>query len=133
MAQRTNLVIKDQAATPADHTFTPDGDDANGVHLFSEKTGVPAGNLRFSASIKTGSGKYKPTLRFTLPVVQTQTINGISAPTIVRSAYAEVSFTFDSLSTLQERKDAVAYVRNVLAVTGQAQIYELLTDLSDIY
>lgn len=132
MSARTNLVINDRAGTPVAHTYSPDGDDANGVHLYSEKTGVPAGNPRFSASLKSSNGKYRPSLRIQLPITQTQTINGVSAPVVVRTAYVEVNATFDALSTTQERADAIGLMANALAA-AQTQINDLLVNLSDIY
>lgn len=132
MAQRANLVIKDRASTPVDHTFSPDGDDANGVHVFSEKTGVPAGNPRFTASLRQSNGKYRPTLKLAVPVVQTQTVNGVSSPVVVRVAYVELSATFDALSSTQERADAVGLMYNSMAA-AQTQINDLLVNLSDIY
>ncbi len=132
MAARSNLVLTDRADTPANHTYTPDGDDANGVHVFSEKTGVPAGNPRFTASIRSSNGKYRPSLRLSVPVVQTQTINGVSSPVIVRTAFVDVGFTFDELSSAQERADAVGLMTSSLA-TAQTMINDLIVNLSDIY
>lgn len=133
MSARTNLVINDRAATPVAHTYSPDGDDSNGVHVYSEKTSVPAGNPRFTAQLrKDASGKYRPTLRLAVPVVQTQTINGVSSPVIVRTAYVEVNATFDGLSTSQERADAIGLMVNALAAS-QAQINDMVVNLSDIY
>lgn len=132
MSARANLVINDRAATPAAHTFTPDGDEANGVHVFSEKTSVPAGNSRFTASLRKSNGKYRATLRFQLPVVQTQVINGVSSPVVVRTAFVELNTTFDELSTDQERKDAIGFMANTLAAS-QTQINDLLVNVSDIY
>lgn len=132
MSARTNLVINDRAATPVAHTYSPDGDDANGVHQYSEKTTVPAGNPRFTAKLTSSNGKYRPSLRLQIPVVQTQTINGVSSPVVVRTAYIEVNCTFDALSTLQERDDAVGLMVNSLAV-AQTQIRDLVVNLSDIY
>lgn len=132
MAARTNLVINDRAATPVAHTYSPDGDDANGVHVFSTKTGVPASNARFTAQYKQSGGKFRPSLRLAIPVVQTQTISGIENPVVVRTAYAEISFTFDALSTTQERKDCVGLMANALAA-DQTQINDLLVNLSDIW
>ncbi|DAD50249.1 TPA_asm: coat protein [ssRNA phage Gephyllon.3_12] len=132
MSSRTNLVVNDRAATPVAHTYTPDGDDTNGVHVFSEKTSVPAGNPRFTAVLKQSSGKYRPSLRLAIPVVQTQIINGVSSPVVVRTAFAEVSFTFDSLSTSQERADCVGLMANALA-TSQTQVNDMVVNLSDIY
>lgn len=132
MSARTTLVINDRKATPVAHTFTPDGDDQNGVHLYSEKGSVPAGNPRFSAALRQTGGKYRPTLRLQIPVVQTQNISGIESPVVVRTAYIEVSATFDALSTTGERADAVGLMVNALAAS-QTQINDLFVGLSDIY
>lgn len=132
MSARTNLVINDRAATPVAHTYSPDGDDQNGVHLWSEKTSVPAGNPRFTARLASSNGKYRPSLRLQVPVMQTQVINGVSSPVLVRTAYAEVNFTFDALSSSQERTDCVGLMVNALAV-AQTQINDLVVNLSDVY
>lgn len=132
MSARSNLVINDRAGTPVAHTYSPDGDDTNGVHVFTEKTTVPAGNPRYTASLKQSNGRYRPTIKLAVPVVQTQTINGVSTPVVVRTAYAEVGFTFDSLSSAQERADCVGLLANSLA-TAQTQINDMVVNLSDIY
>lgn len=132
MSARSNLVINDRAATPVAHTYTPDGDDTNGVHVFSEKTTVPAGNPRFTASLRYSNSKYRSTCKLTVPVVQTQVINGVSSPVVMRTAFAEVNFTFDSLSSSQERADCVGLLANALA-TAQTQINDMIVNLSDIY
>lgn len=132
MAARGNLVINDRAATPVAHTYTPDGDDANGVHVYSEKTSVPAGNPRYTASLRTSNGKFRPTVKLSIPVVQTQTINGVASPVVVRTAYAEVNFTFDSLSSEQERADCVGLLVNSLAAS-QTQLNDMIVKLSDIW
>jgi hypothetical protein len=51
---------------------------------------------------------------------------------VVRTAFAEVNFTFDALSSDQERKDCVGLIANALAAS-QTQINDLLVNLSDIY
>lgn len=133
MSARGNLVIKDRTSpTPVDHTFSPDGDDTNGVHVFSEKTGVPAGNARYTIGLRSSNGKYRPTARLAVPVVATQTINGVSSPVVIRTAYIDVSATFDQLSTAQERADIIGLMVNSLS-TSQTQINDLFVNLSDIY
>jgi len=132
MSARTNLVINDRATTPVAHTYTPDGDDTNGVHVYSEKTTVPAGNPRFTASLRNSNGKYRPTVKLVIPVTQTQTINGVSSPVVVRTSYAEVNFTFDALSSEQERADTVGLLANALAAS-QTQLNDMVVKLSDIY
>jgi hypothetical protein len=132
MSARGNLVINDRAGTPVAHTFTPDGDDVNGVHVWSEKTGVPAGNPRYTASLRQSNGKYRPSLKLQFPIVQTQTINGVSTPVVVRTSFVEVNFTFDALSSTQERSDTVGLMYNSLAAS-QTQINDMITNLSDVY
>jgi len=132
VSARTNLVINDRAATPVAHTYSPDGDDLNGVHVFSEKTTVPAGNPRFTASLRKSGGKYRGALRLAVPVVQTQTINGVSTPVVVRTAFIEVNTTFDALSSEQERADTVGLMANAMAAS-QTQMNDMLVKLSDIY
>lgn len=133
MSARGNLVVADRTTpTPVNRTFTPDGDDVNGVHIYSEKSGVPAGNARYTAQLRFTKGKYRGTLRLAVPVVQTQTISGISSPVVVRTAYVEVNVTFDSLSSAQERADAIGMMANSL-VPAQTQINDLIVNLSDIW
>lgn len=133
MSARGNLILKDQAGTPVSHTYSPDG-DANGVHIFSEKaSGVPAGFPTFTASLrKQANGKFRAQLKLSVPVVQTQVISGISSPVVVRTAFVEVFTTFDGLSTDQERKDAIALMREAL-LPASTQVYNLLTVPEDIY
>lgn len=132
MSARGNLVINDRAATPVAHTYTPDGDDKNGVHLYSEKGSVPAGNAKYSIGLRQTGGRYRGSIRLALPVVQTQTINGVSTPLVVRTSYIEVNTSFDPLSSAQERADTVGLLVNSLAA-AQAQINDLIVNLSDIY
>jgi hypothetical protein len=132
MSARTNLVINDRAATPVAHTYSPDGDDQNGVHLWSEKTTVPAGNPRFTARLASSNGKYRPSLRLQVPIVQTQTLNGVSSPVVVRTAFVEVNFTFDALSSTQERADTVGLMVSAMQAS-QTQINDLVVNLSDVY
>lgn len=132
MAARSNLVVNDRASTPVAHTFTPAGDDANGVHIFLERNGVPAADGRFTASIRSSNGKWRPTLRMQIPVVQTQDVSGILTPVVVRTAFAELNLTFDATSSLQERKDLIGMFANALAAS-QTMIDDMITGLNDIY
>lgn len=131
MAARTNLVLKDRAATPVNHTFSPDGTDANGVHLFSEKVGVPASYPKFSARLAMGK-KARITLKLVVPITQTQVINGVSNPVIVRTAYGDINLTFDPLSTEQERADLVGQLADSL-LASQTQINDMVVKMSDIW
>lgn len=132
MAARANLVLTDRAGTPVARTYSPDGDDINGVHVFSEKTGVPVANPRFTASLRRTNGKFRPSLKLAVPISQTQTINGVSTPVIVRTGYAEVNFTFEGVSSAQERADIVGLMVSSLQAS-QTQINDMIVNLSDIW
>lgn len=132
MAARSNLIVNDRAATPVAHTYSPDGDDKNGVHVFSEKGSVPAGNAKYTIGLRQSGGRYRGSIRLAVPVVQTQTLNGVSTPVVVRTAYIEVNTSFDALSSTQERADAVGLLVNSLAAS-QVQINDCIVNLSDIY
>jgi hypothetical protein len=133
MPQLQNLVLQDQAATPASHTFVP-RDIIDGVGAVIETTGVPIGNSTLTVSSKQSktTGKWKVIVKIVVPVVATQVINGVSTPVVARTAFAELTLNFESTSTLQERKDIVAFMRNSLATTS-ALTYGAATDLSGIY
>lgn len=133
MPQLQNLVLTDRAATPVNHTFTP-LDITNGVGSVVESSGVPIGNNRVQASLvrTNGTGRYKGTLKFTFPVVQTQTVNGVSTPVVVRTSYADLSFTFDPSSSEQERKDVVGMVQSALDAS-KVLTNDLLVKLQGIY
>lgn len=132
MAARANLVLTDRATTPVNHTYSPAGVDPNGVHVFTEKTATPVGNPSFTARLVRSKDRYKATLRLAVPVVQTQTINGVSSPVVVRTNYIEVSSTVDGMATDQERKDLVGLMTSALA-PGSTMINDLLVNVTDIY
>jgi hypothetical protein len=115
MPQLQNLVVNDRQATPVAHTFVPLDIDKNNVGTVVETTGVPIGNSRVTISSKVlPSQKHKARMTMAVPVVQTQTINGVSTPVVVRTAYADLTFTFDSTSSEAERNDIVGMLANSL-------------------
>lgn len=118
MPQLQNLVLKDRAATPVDHTFTP-LEVKGGVATVVETAGVPIGDKRFSVSLsKTPqNNRYKTTIKMVVPVVADETVNGVTRPTVVRTSYVDATFTFDNTSTLQERKDVVGMFASSLEPT----------------
>lgn len=132
MPQLQNLVLTDRADTPVDHTFVPRGIVGN-VGEVVESSGVPIGDSRVTISLnKTSGSRYKAILKLEVPVVQTATINGIDTPTVVRKAYAECTFSFDSSSTEQERDDIVGMLRSALAVESTL-INDTVVKLQGVY
>lgn len=131
MPQLQNVVLQDREATPVDHTFTP-LDITSGVGTVVESSGVPVGQNRLTISQRTSNGKFRPSLRLSLPVVQTQTVNGVSTPVVVRTAYVEVNFTFDSTSSANERNNAVGLLASALD-PSKTLINDTIVNLQGVY
>jgi hypothetical protein len=111
MPQLQNVILKDRAATPKDHTFTP-RNIADGVGETVETTGVPVGESRFTIGMRRVNDRYKATMKLAIPVVVNQTINGVTTPVVDRVAYADVKFDFSAKSTEQERNDIVGMLQS---------------------
>ena len=132
MPQLQNLVLTDRATAPVAHTFTPINIDANGVGTVAETGTVPVGEPKFSIQNKRVNGRFKVTLKLSVPVVQTQTINGISTPTVVRTAYVDATFTFDGTASEQERKDIVGMFQSSLD-PAKVLVNDTLIKLQGVY
>jgi len=129
MVQLTSLVLKDHAN--ADVTFAP-RDIVGGVATTVSSTGVPIAEKYASFAVsKTQTGKRKVTMKIALPVVQDVTVSGVTRPTIVRTAYADVTLSFDNTSSTEERQDLHAALKAMLADT--TQIKPLIETLASPY
>jgi hypothetical protein len=133
MPQLQNLILTDRAGTPVNHTFTPEGiDPKTGVASVVKTSGVPVGDMRYTISSRKSAARRRISIRLSIPVVQTQTINGISTPVVVRTSYANVDFNFDATSTMQERDDTVGMLASSLANT-KVLVDSTVVDLEGIY
>lgn len=113
-----NTSLNDREATPVAHLFVPkDVITPGNIGRLVRYTGIPVGEETLTASTKQVGKRFKHKSVLTVPVVQTQTINGISAPVVVRTAFFDGTFTFDQESTEQERKNLVGMVMAMLDPT----------------
>jgi len=128
MPQLNQLVLKDK--DNVDHTFSPTG-ITGGVATLEESTGIPIGNKRLTlSSSQTAAGRRKVTLKFAIPIVQDASVNGVSRPTVVRTGYADLTFSFDGGSSTAERH----MVRHFLAQSlSNAMIESMVNDLQSVY
>lgn len=136
MSAIANIVINDGQATPASHTFAPVTIDAQGVAKWADRSGgISVGFPALSYSLKSPSGNsksYKMTAKVTLPVLEQtspSTSTGIQpAPTVAYNLIANVELVLPERSTLQDRKNLLAYMRNYLAnatvITAGVENYE---------
>lgn len=132
MANIQNLVLADRETTPVNHTFTP-RDASGNIGIVQESTGVKIGDKTYSISVrKTPSGLWKVTLKFVVPVVVTETINGVSVPKVARTSYVSCEWSFDKESTVQERKNVVGMFADSLDAS-QTIVNDALVNLNPVY
>lgn len=122
------VALKDGAAVV--HTYNP-RDITNGVATLVESTGVPIADKRLSISQSrvAASGRTKVTMKLVVPIVQDVVVAGISKPTVVRTAYADLTFTFDSTSSVAERKDVRSLIDTALQSTMGIAVIDAIDTL----
>jgi len=131
MPQLANLVLTDRAGTPVNHTFVP-RDIVGNVATVVESTGVPVGDKRVSLSLRdTGNGNKVVSVRMVFPIVNDQTINGVTTPVVVRTSYVDLDLKFSNTSTEQERKDVVGQLYTLLG--SGLWTNDLFTKLQGVY
>lgn len=132
MPQATAFTVVDREGTPANHTFSPAGEGKDGSWIFTETATTKVGEKRIHIGIRKSAENYKVRLLLVDPVVGTEVINGISNPKVLRTSYADVTFTFSDKSDLQSRKNTVGMFANALA-SNQVMIDGVLTKLESLY
>lgn len=114
----------------ADHVFAPDYQDSKGVQVFRKPGTAPVGDeiLTFLTTRAPNGGKIKSTLKVKVPKTQDVDVGGVIRPTVVKTAYAELTITTDSTATLEDRQEifkmlcsAVTYSENPLIVDSIEQ------------
>lgn len=131
MPQLQALTLTDRQASPVAHTFQPEGISQN-VGSVVENKDVPIGNPRYSLSLRQTEKAYKGTLKFAVPIVVNQVINGVSTPVVARTSYVNCEFEFAKTSTEQERKDVVGMFQSSLA-PGAVLVNDTLVKLQGVY
>jgi len=122
MGAIASVVINDGQATPVAHTFAPVNIVADVAKLADRSGGIAIGYPVITQSVRAPNGNlrtYKVTSRVALPVLEVtspSTASGIQpAPTLAYTLLCNMEFILPERSSLQERKNLLAYVRNYLA------------------
>lgn len=131
MPQLQNLVLTDRAATPVAHTYTPK-DIVGNIATVVETSGVPIGNNTYSISLRQTDGRSKATIKAAFPIVQTETINGVSQPKVVRVARVSMEFDFANTSSEAERNNVVGMIADSLS-TNKTLVNDVLVKLQNVY
>jgi hypothetical protein len=95
-------------------------------------SGVPVGEEKLTVSMRKSGSKFRGKLTLTMPVVQNQTVNGITIPTAVRTAYATLDVTFDEGSSTQERTNLIGMLADALG-TSKTLVHNSLVGLEGVY
>lgn len=128
MTAMTNLLVKDDAATPIESTLVPITDSPY-PQWRANAAGVPIdGQIRLSASIdKQKNGGYKVTVKLEVPVMETLGASGTSAgyvappkvayvvPTILTMFVDKRSTSADRMNTL---KMLIGLIQGATSTTG---------------
>jgi hypothetical protein len=109
-------------------------EEDNGVFRFVEKdpSGVPIGEKRLRVSLRETPSNHKVRLRLEVPVVQTETVEGIDNPKIVRVGTADLVLTFAKTSSTAERNLVAGLMADLLQTT-QTELDAIITGLENLY
>lgn len=119
------LTVNDGLASPTAHTFAPVSTTGQKAKWADRSPSIPAGFRTISHEINEPSGNRtvnKVSMGFMCPTVATVG----SVDTVVRYNSAQVILNLHPESTLQERKDLLAYVANSLGLAVVKTSVELL-------
>lgn len=137
MAIRGNITLTDAATTPVNHVYYPLR-SAGDILFWQDRTATPvlAGQNKLSVQQRTATKQSKATKvtwKLELPILEQtspSTTTGIQpAPTVAYSNLVSIEFVMADRSSLQERKDMLAQVRDLLGeaiVTVQVQDMDLI-------
>jgi len=132
------MTLADGQATPSNHTFSP-VDIKDGVAKWADRSGgialgFPAVSFSMRQPVK-GSRNFRLTMKVALPVLEAtspSTSTGIQpAPTKAYDLLFSGEFVLPERSTLAQRNDLLAYVKNFLA--NSAVIPPAVANFESVY
>lgn len=119
MAQITTIVVPDAAATPVNHTFSKVKSSGDSVILVMKSLVSAVSNWPLVLAMKTPLANqteklYRTKLTLNVPVVVSETINGVTRETSIGNCRANVEFVCSEQASLQNRKDLRKLVVGVI-------------------
>lgn len=104
------ITLPDAAATPVNHDFNPtkvEGDTATYLEQSATSSvGYWPLSMTHRAPLPGQVDKlFRDTVKLAIPLVVTETINGVSRPTVLGTMRANLEFVIPDSATLQNRKD----------------------------
>lgn len=137
MGIRGTIVLTDAAATPVNHSYFPVKSDGDKLSWIDRTQAIAVGQNRLSLVQRLASKNAetnKLSWRLETPVLaQTSPSTGTGiqpAPTVAYTNLVSLEFVLHQRATLQERKDLLAQVRDLI---DEAINTTLVQDLDFIY
>lgn len=131
MAAVGNIVINDGQGSPVAHTFSPSVVQSDMVKYHDRAGGIVLGYPELSIGQvlpANGQGSIKQTFRISVPTLETvtgSTGEGFAPkPTLAYKERAFVEVYHDPRSSIQERKNLNAYLKNGLAHAAWTTVVE---------
>lgn len=123
------LTINDGATTPVAHVFSPVSTNGAKAEWADRTASMPTAYLTISDEVRkpaTATAAYRKITGFNNPVVAD--VNGVD--TVVRNSSAQLTLNFAPTSTIQERKDLLAYIAGWCA---NADVKESIENIEPFY
>lgn len=124
------IAIVDGASTPATHTFDPVNSEGSKADFANRAANIPAGYERLSIDVRrpgSATGAYRVIVGFNRPIVGTDVAG---QEVVVRESNNSLALNFSQTSTLQERKDTLTLLKNLMA---DASFIAAVTKLEPYY
>ena len=137
MSQRANVTLTDAETSPVGHVFTPSQTLPNGVIVWRDSNETNyAGQSILSVAQRAASKQAKSTKvewKLEMPILEvtsSSTSTGIQpAPTVAYKLLADLSFVLPERCSLQERKNILAMMRDLIdesIVAAEVQDYNFV-------
>lgn len=124
-----NIAITDAETSPVTHTFAPVTTDGSTGKLANRAATIPQGYETLSVELRqptSVTGAYRLIAKMNDPVIAT--VNGSDA--VVRNSSASLELNFSQLSTVQERKNLIKLLSNLL---NHATFISMAGDLEPLW
>lgn len=137
MAAIATLALNDGASTPVSHNFDPVNIVGDLASWADRSGGIALGFPKITHSLRTPNGNsrnYRLQVKVVTPVLEVtspSTSTGIQpAPTKAYDLLANIEFVLPERSTLQQRKDVLAFAKNLLSNTV---VTSAVNDFESVY
>lgn len=121
MAAIANVVLADGQATPVNKTFAPKDCTSQLASWSDRSSGISIGQPMITQSMVETPTANKVVVKITVPVLETTSTDGVAgyvaAPKVAYTLLGKVELLLPFRSTLQNRKDIQAFVKNYLSNT----------------